>query len=89
MEEPMIETAIKDDAGNVIGVQQTIKVAENKFEEHPDSYFPRVFIYVREAVTWYEILKSGAAIPWTAKPEGFPFWIIDTDRLSDLGVHRA
>lgn len=71
--------------------QEVVNVSEAKFQPHPESYFPRVFVYVRENETWYELLKTGSAVPWKETPAGKVkiFWIIDTDYLSDFGFHRG
>ncbi len=71
--------------------QEIVVVSKAKFQPHPESYFPRVFVYVRENQTWYELLKTGSAIPWRETPEGreFDFWIVDVDYLSDFGMYRA
>lgn len=71
--------------------QEIVNVAETKFQPHPESYFLRVFVYVRENETWYELLKTGQAVPWKETPEGrgFDLWIADVDYLSDFGVYRA
>ena len=71
--------------------REIVNVSESKFQPHPESYFPRVFVYVRENTTWYELLKTGIAIPWQESPEGhgFDFWICDCDYLSDFGMYRA
>lgn len=70
--------------------QEIVTVLEAKFQPHPESYFPRVFVYVRENQTWYELLKTGTAIPWKETPEGhgFDFWIVDVDYISDFGMYR-
>jgi hypothetical protein len=66
-------------------------LAQNEFQARPESYLPRVFVYVRENSTWYELLKNGQATPWIESPEGrgFDFWIVDCDYLSDFGMYRA
>jgi hypothetical protein len=71
--------------------QQTVLVSENKFQAHPEAYLMRIFVHVREDGLYYEILKTGQAVPWGESPEGkgFDFWIIDVDRMSDFGVSRA
>lgn len=76
---------------NPILNQETVNVSETKFQVHPESFLPRVFVYVRENQTWYELLKTGTAIPWKETPEGrgFDFWICDCDYLSDFGMYRA
>jgi len=70
--------------------QETVIAANGGYEAHPDSYSPRVFVYVKTTDIHYEILRTGEAVPWvTKKPEGFEFWIFDCQNLSDIGVHRA
>jgi hypothetical protein len=71
--------------------QETVLASKNEFQVHPESYLPRVFVYVRNDRTWYELLKTGVAIPWTESPEsrGFSFWIADVDYMSDFGMYRA
>lgn len=65
--------------------------AVGRFETHPESYFPRIFVHARESKsTYFELLKSGEAIPWGVNPDGkFDFWIVDVDRMADFGVSRA
>lgn len=71
--------------------RETVIVADNEFQAHPESYLPRVFVYVRAKTTWYELLKTGHAVPWTETPEGrgFSFWIADVDYMSDFGMYRS
>lgn len=69
--------------------QNVVSVTANRFESHPESYYPRVFVETREDKKWYELLMSGQAIPWTKSPEGlFDFWIVDVNRISDFGMSR-
>jgi len=69
--------------------EQTVNASLGKYEAHPDSYSPRVFVYVQHNDIYYELLRTGEAVPWPTKiPDGFDFWIADVERLSDLGVHR-
>jgi hypothetical protein len=69
--------------------ENVVAVSANRFEAHPESYYPRVFIETREDKKWYEILMTGEAIPWTKSPEGlFDFWIVDVNRISDFGMSR-
>lgn len=74
----------------MIEIEQEVVVSDAKFEAHPDSYFPRVFVYVRDNRTWFELLKTGQAIPWKETPEGrgFSFWIADVDYTHDFGMYR-
>lgn len=69
---------------------ETVVVAENKFQPHPESYKPRVFIQTNNGRRYYELLQTGEAIQWTKSPEdrGFDFWIIDTGDISDFGMYR-
>jgi hypothetical protein len=71
-------------------MSENVIVAEGKYQPHPDSYSPRVFVYVKSTDIHYELLRTGEAIPWPVRvPEGFDFWICDVTHLADLGVHRA
>ena len=55
----------------------------------PESYSPRVFVYVKATDINYELLRTGEAVPWvTTSPGGFDFWLMDVNTLSDVGVHR-
>jgi hypothetical protein len=71
--------------------QENVIVAEAKFEIHPESYFPRVFVFVREEQVYYELLRTGMAVPWKETPagRGFDFWIIDVDYTRDFGMYRS
>jgi hypothetical protein len=69
---------------------ETIITVKGGYEPHPESYSPRVFVYVRATDIHYELLRTGEAVPWvTEGPHGFDFWILDCERLADVGVHRA
>jgi hypothetical protein len=69
--------------------EQTVIASKGGYEPHPDSYSPRVFVYVRATEIYYELLRTGEAVPWvTLSPKGFDFWIIDCPKLEDVGVHR-
>lgn len=84
-------TAPQDPVANVQEqvAENVVAVAANRFESHPESYYPRVFVETREDKKWYELLMTGQAIPWTKSPEGlFDFWIIDVNRISDFGMSR-
>ena len=67
------------------------------FEPHPESYTPRVFAAIMpprgvlEALTVYEILMNGHAIPWPCLPilEGFDYWVMYVEHLSDVDMRRA
>ncbi len=70
--------------------EQTVIASKGGYELDPDSYSPRVFVYVRTTEIHYELLRTGEAVPWVTKnPEGFSFWILDVERLADVGVHCA
>ena len=72
---------------------QTVLVSKNLFEAHPESYELRVFVlvYGEKPLVYYELLKTGQAIPWTESPEGrgFDFWIVNAPNIADVGVNRA
>ena len=68
--------------------KQTVNASEGQFEEHPESYRPRVFVaenpdckdaeLVHEV---YELLTDGQAIPWgLSSPKGM-LWIRLLDDL--------
>lgn len=66
-------------------------VSELSYHAHPDSYFPRVFTFVRSEALYYEQLKTGESICRKASPENrdFDFWITDTDYVANVGVYRT
>ena len=80
--------------------KQTVNASEGQFEEHPESYHPRVFVaenpdckdaeLVHEV---YELLTDGQAIPWGCLPQkeccGFDFWTIYADGIHDITMNRA
>ena len=80
--------------------KQTVNASEGQFEEHPESYRPRVFVaenpdckdaeLVHEV---YELLTDGQAIPWGCLPQkeccGFDFWTIYADGIHDITMNRA
>ena len=71
---------------------QTIVANEGRFEPHPEGYTPRVFAAVWErGAKVYEILQNGHAIPWPCLPilEGFDYWVLYVEHLSDIDMHRA
>ena len=71
---------------------QTVVANEGGFEPHPESYTPRVFAAVWErGAKVYEILQNGHAIPWPCLPilEGFDYWVLYVEHLSDIDMHRA
>jgi len=67
-----------------------IDSSKGGYEPHPDSYSPRVFVYVKATDIYYELLRTGEAVSWVSKdPTGFDFWIVDCQKLADVGVHRT
>ena len=71
---------------------QTVVTNEGRFEPHPEGYTPRVFAAVWErGAKVYEILQNGHAIPWPCLPilEGFDYWVLYVEHLSDVDMHRA
>ena len=71
---------------------QTIVANEGGFEPHPEGYTPRVFAAVWErGAKVYEILQNGHVIPWPCLPilEGFDYWVLYVEHLSDIDMHRA
>lgn len=72
-------------------VANTVRVGDNKFQAHPESYKPRVFVHNEQDGFYYELLATGEAIPWTKSPaeKGFDFWIIDVQKMNDMGLYRA
>ena len=80
--------------------KQTVNASEGQFEEHPESYCPRVFVAVNpeegaEPVhKVYELLMDGQVIPWDCLPQkescGFDFWTIYVDSTYyDVVMNRA
>jgi len=68
---------------------ETVVAAKGGYEPHPDAYSPRVIVFVGNEMSFYELLRTGEAIPWgKAEPKGFDFWICDCPALSSIGVHR-
>ena len=62
--------------------KQTVNASEGQFEEHPESYHPRVFVAVTNVVgedgdglpeygspEVYELLTNGQAISWDCLPQ--------------------
>ena len=83
--ERMIETPVA-----TIVEKTTVVTTDGGYQAHPESYSPRVFVYVKATEIHYELLRTGEAVSWVTKsPEGFDFWIMDVARLSDVGVYRA
>ena len=71
---------------------QTVVANEGGFEPHPEGYTPRVFAAVWErGAKVYEILQNGHVIPWPCLPilEGFDYWVLYVEHLSDIDMHRA
>jgi hypothetical protein len=76
---------------------KTVISNEGGFEPHPESYTPRVFVGVMPDFNSaadpkvYEILQNGQAIPWPCLPvlEGFDYWVLYVEHLSDVNMHRA
>ena len=81
---------------------KTVVANEGGFEPHPEGYTPRVFAAVMEGYSKgeptetdppkvYEILSNGQAIPWPCLPilEGFDYWVLYVEHLSDVDMHRA
>ena len=71
---------------------KTVVANEGGFEPHPEGYTPRVFAAVWErGAKVYEILQNGQAIPWPCLPtlEGFDYWVLYVEHLSDVDMHRA
>ena len=84
--------------------KQTVNASEGQFEEHPESYRPRVFVAVTKVVgedgdglpeyspEVYELLTDGQAISWNCLPQeccGFDFWTVYADSIHDLAMTRA
>ena len=80
--------------------KQTVIVSEGLFEEHPESYCPRVFVAenpeedAEPVHKVYELLMNGQAIPWDCLPQkescGFDFWTIYVDSTYyDVVMNRA
>jgi hypothetical protein len=71
--------------------KETVLVSSNLFERHPESYSPPVIVAVSpdpETVPiYYELLKTGEAIPWTAPPT-ITAWVVKVRSLSDLTLIR-
>ena len=71
---------------------QTVVANDGGFDPHPEGYTPRVFAAVWErGAKVYEILQNGHAIPWPCLPilEGFDYWVLYVEHLSDIDMHRA
>ena len=58
--------------------KQTIVANDGNFEEHPESYRPRVFVEAGVVMAVYELLTNGQAIVWPSFPDketcGFDYW---------------
>lgn len=70
---------------------KTVLTSQGKFEEHPESMRPRVFVKVDNGtdIVWYELLQDGFAIPWPKAPNGFDFWMVKAGSISDMNMVRA
>ena len=77
--------------------KQTVNASEGQFEEHPESYRPRVFVAIppdndETVLEVYELLTDGQAISWDCLPQeccGFDFWTVYADSIHDLAMTRA
>lgn len=69
----------------------TVIAANGGYEQHPESYSPRVIAFVCDTQEYYELLRTGEAIPWgtTRPPESLEYWVVDVYTIHALGVHRA
>jgi hypothetical protein len=66
-------------------MSETVIANEGKYQPHPESYSPRVFVYIKATEIFYELLRTGEAVSWvTQAPEGFDYWIIDASHLRDV-----
>ena len=82
-----------------------MNASDGQFEEHPESYRPRVFVAVTKVVgedgdglpeyspEVYELLTDGQAISWDCLPQkeccGFDFWTVYADSIHDITMTRA
>ena len=57
---------------------KTVLCAAGKFEEHPESYSPRIFVRVMNpTIRHYELLQSGWILDWPSlPPEGSPDYML-------------
>ena len=77
--------------------KQTVNASEGQFEEHPESYRPRVFVAIKPyndepVLEVYELLTNGQAISWDCLPQeccGFDFWTVYADSIHDITMTRA
>ena len=73
--------------------QETVITSLGGYPPHPESYSPRIITFVCNEGEFYEILRTGEAIPWGKEaPIGklkSDFWIIDVSTIHSIGVHRA
>ena len=78
--------------------KQTVNASEGQFEEHPESYRPRVFVAIppdndETVLEVYELLTDGQAISWDCLPQkeccGFDFWTVYADSIHDITMTRA
>jgi hypothetical protein len=79
----------------MIELRQDAVASDGNFEEHPESYRPRVFVN-----TWnwdnpptsdvYELLTTGQAIPWPSLPKdcGFDYWTLSAPGLGCVKMVR-
>ena len=74
--------------------KQVVHASDAGFEEHPESYRPRIFIGVMPPCVYsvYELLSDGNAITWPSLPQketcGFDFWTIYADSIKDITMMR-
>jgi len=67
-----------------------VDASKGNYEPHPESYSPRVFVYVKATDIYYELLRTGEAVSWVSKdPQGFDFWVMDVEHLAEVGMHRS
>jgi hypothetical protein len=68
-----------------------VDASQGQFEEHPESYNPRVFIGPMGDFV-YELLSNGQAILWLGFPQkglcGFDFWTIYVNSVHDIFMNR-
>jgi len=58
-------------------MKNAVLVQNGNFEQHTDSYSPRVFVRVTGTNFIIELLRDGHAIPWNQEPLDFNCWFID------------
>jgi hypothetical protein len=84
--------------------KKTVVANDGNFEEHPESYKPRILVAVMPTfdasvadpdppAKVYELLTDGQVIPWPCLPQkefcGFDFWTIYADSIHDITMNRA